>query len=58
MLVLPVGMANTEVNATTPLDLTVPPLQSVRWKITEGPDPANTAYVCAVAMQVSPVGTG
>jgi hypothetical protein len=51
-LTLPLGTANTEVTATVTLNRTVPAGQSVRWKITDGPDPENAAWVCAVGMEV------
>lgn len=52
-ITIPVGVANTEVNATVALNYTVTAGKSVRWMITAGPDPEDSAYVCALAMQVA-----
>jgi hypothetical protein len=49
---IPVGTTNTEVSATVALNYTVTAGQSVRWQITSGPDPEDSAYVAALAIQV------
>lgn len=54
-ITIPVGAANTEVSATVALDYFVGAGQSVRWKITAGPDPENAAWVAALALQVQPL---
>ncbi len=53
-LTLPTGTANTEVTAAADLAVRVPALTDVRWKILSGPVIVDSAWHCAVGMQVTP----
>lgn len=52
-LTIPVGAANTTVEASVPLSGTIPAGQLVRWQVLSGPDPADAADGCAVGMSVT-----
>jgi len=53
-LVIPAGSPNTEVSATADMGgLGVAAGQTVRWKITDGPAPEDSAWQSALIMQVS-----
>jgi hypothetical protein len=54
-LSLPVGIANMEVTDSVTLTVNVAAGQSVRWKILSAPEPENSAYVCALVIQVQPL---
>ena len=51
-MTLPVGNANTEVSDSSTLTVNFLAGQSVRWKIVSAPAPENSAYVCALVIQV------
>lgn len=52
-ITIPVGTANTQVEATVNLTGAVLAGQMARWKVLSGPDPVNTADGCSLAIQIT-----